>query len=181
MRKVRLYDKTAPVYHRRYRQIQRIKYQAVTPMLVKGLIIDVGIGTGIGLSTLKGFSPIVGIDGAVEMLRVALNQIQDTGQKSHLVSLVCAFAEALPFRDCSSPTVISITMLQNLPNVQQGLEELIRITQIEGMIAVTSLSRILPLSELAQHFDMRFKVVAQFENLADEDDGMIFQLCKKTD
>jgi ubiquinone/menaquinone biosynthesis C-methylase UbiE len=148
-------------------------------MLVRGLIIDVGIGTGIGLSSLKGFSPVVGIDGAIEMLRVALGQIKDSGQRTQLVSLVCAFAEALPFRDCSAPTVISITVIQNLTDVHQGVNELIRITQIDGIIAVTSLSKSLPLHELAAKFDVKFKMMAQFENLADEDDGLILQLCGK--
>jgi ubiquinone/menaquinone biosynthesis C-methylase UbiE len=96
-----------------------------------------------------------------------------------VISLVCAFAEALPFRDCSIPTVISITMIQNLTDVHQGLEELIRIAQIDGMIAVTSLSRILPLHELEANFDMKHKVIAQFENLADEVDGIILQLCER--
>ncbi len=179
MRKVRLYDETAPVYHRRYRQIQRIKYQAITPMLDKGLIIDVGIGTGIGLSSLKGFSPVVGVDGAIEMLRVALVQIEDAGQRTQLVSLVCAYAEALPFRDCSTPAVISITAIQNFTDVRQGVEELIRIAQRDGIIAVTSLSKILPLCELVANFDLKFNMIAQFENLADEDDGLILQLCKR--
>ena len=90
-------------------------------MLVRGPVIDVGIGTGIGLSTLKGFSPVIGVDGAIEMLRVALEQIDAAEQESQLVSLMCAYAEALPFRDCSAPTVISITMIQNLTDIHQGL------------------------------------------------------------
>ena len=178
MRKVRLYDETAPVYHRRYRQIQRIKYQAITPLLVRGLIIDVGVGTGIGLPSLKGFSPVVGVDGAIEMLRVAHKQIEGLGQRTQVVSLVCAFAEALPFRECVTPTVISITVIQNLTDIQQGVEELIRILQMDGIVAVTSLSRILPLHELVKNFDVTMKKIAQFENLADEDDGLILQLSK---
>ena len=176
MRKVRLYDETAPVYHRRYRQIQRKKYQAITPMLVKGPIIDVGVGTGIGLSSLKGFSPVVGVDGAIEMLRVALEQIEDTGQRIQLISLVCAYAEALPFRDCSTPAVISITMIQNVSDIQQGLGELFRVLQDKGILAVTSLSRILPFHNLLSNFKEEFKVIASFENLANEDDGIIMQL-----
>jgi ubiquinone/menaquinone biosynthesis C-methylase UbiE len=121
---------------------------------------------------------VVGVDGAIEMLRVALKQIEDSGQRSQVVSLVCAFAEALPFRECSVPTVVSITVIQNLTDIHQGIEELIRIAQMDGIIAVTTLSKSLPFHELVMNFDVKFKMIAQFENLADEDDGLILQLCK---
>lgn len=176
MRKVQLYDETAPAYHRRYRQIQRTKYQAVTPLLNAGLIIDVGIGTGIGLSSLAGFSPIVGVDGAIEMLRVARKQIGNLGKDVSSISLVCAFVEALPFRNCSFPTAISITMIQNLADIRRGLNELIRIIEKKGMLAITSLSRILSLQDLEAHIEIDYNVIAYFENLAEEDDGVIIQL-----
>lgn len=176
MRKVHLYDESAPTYHRRYRRIQLTKYQAITPFLHKGPIIDVGIGTGIGLPSLVEFAPIIGVDGAIEMLRVATEQVKKLESKYQLVSLVCAFAEALPFRDQSVPTVVSITMIQNLTDINRGLNELARVLQMEGILAMTSLSRILPLHKLEASFNFQYTLISQFENLADEDDGLVLQL-----
>jgi phosphatidylethanolamine/phosphatidyl-N-methylethanolamine N-methyltransferase len=176
VQKIKLYDESAPVYHRRYRHIQRKKYQAIAPFLTKGPIIDVGVGTGIGLPSLFGLSPIVGVDGAIEMIRFAANQLQDLKDKYQDVSLVCAFAEALPFRDCSFPTVISVTMIQNVAEIQKGIAELVRILQRTGLCVVTSLAKVLPLSELESKIKANFIRISQFENLADEDDGVVFQL-----
>ncbi len=176
MRKIRLYDESAPIYNLRYRRIQKVKYQAITPFLCKGPIIDVGVGTGIGLASLVDFLPIVGVDGAIEMLRVASEQINDLEQKREFVSLVCAFAEALPFRDFCVPTVVCITVIQNLADIHQGLVELIRILHKDGMLAVTSLSKKFPLHELEANLNTRYNIIKKFENLADEDDGLVIQL-----
>ena len=176
MHKIRLYNESAPTYHLRYRQIQRTKYQAITPFLIEGPIIDVGIGTGIGLPSLIKFSPIVGVDGAVEMLRFAAEQIKEEKYKHRIVSLVCALAEALPFRDHSVPTVVSITVIQNFTDINRGLAELIRVLQKEGRCAITSLSKTLPLDELESNIKADVALISQFEKLADEDDGLVFQL-----
>ncbi len=176
MRKVQLYDETAPAYHRRYRQIQRTKYQAISPYLHVEPIVDVGIGTGIGLPSLASFSTIVGVDGAIEMLRVANEQVRQLSRRPSVLSLICAFVEALPFRESCIPTILSITMIQNISDIQQGLGELSRVLQTKGILAVTSLSRILPFHDLLSNFKEEFKVIASFENLANEDDGIIMQL-----
>ncbi|MFX1319527.1 MAG: class I SAM-dependent methyltransferase [Promethearchaeota archaeon] len=153
-----------------------MKYQAIAPFLIEGPIIDVGIGTGIGLPSLIKFSPIVGVDGAVEMLRYAIEQIKEENYKQRTVSLVCAVAEALPFRDHSVPTVVSITVIQNCADIHQGTAELIRVLQKDGLCAITSLSKTLPLDELESAIKADFALISQFENLADEDDGIVFQL-----
>jgi ubiquinone/menaquinone biosynthesis C-methylase UbiE len=175
VQKVRLYDESAPTYHRRYRQIQGIKYQAIAPFLLEGPIIDVGFGTGIGLASIIKHSPVVGIDGSIEMLRFAAEQLKEMKQGSQMVSLVYALAEALPVRDCSVPSVVSVTMIQNLTSVIQGIDELRRIVQKDGRLALTSLSKILPLKELESKIKINFTVITHFENLAAEDDGLIFR------
>jgi ubiquinone/menaquinone biosynthesis C-methylase UbiE len=176
VQKVRLYDETAPIYHRRYRLIQKVKYQAVTPFLRVGPLVDVGIGTGIGVPALIDFSPVIGVDGAIEMLRFAVEQLKVVKQKNQLVSFVCALAEALPFRDSSVPTVVSITTIQNVTDIHKGLRELVRILQEDGILAVTSLAKILPLDTLKASIDGKYSLITQFRDLAGEDDGLVFQL-----
>ncbi|MFX1564565.1 MAG: class I SAM-dependent methyltransferase [Promethearchaeota archaeon] len=146
------------------------------PFLQEGPIIDIGVGTGIGLSTLLDLSLVVGVDGSIEMLGLAVKRENEWKHLSFLVCFVCAVAEALPFRAGCVPTVISITMLQNLANVRLGLGELIRILQKEGKLAVTSLSRILPLQKIEAGLKVNYTLVKRFESLAEEDDGLLIQL-----
>ncbi len=176
MRKIRLYDESAQAYHRRYHWIQQIKYQAVAPHLQEGPIIDVGVGTGIGLLSVLKLGSVVGVDGAIEMLRIAAQQVSEILQGPQLVSLVCASAEALPFRSQCFQTAVSITVIQNLSDTQQGIDELVRIVRPVGVLAVTSLARILPLQELESLIDVPKTLIKRLDNLANEDNGLIFRL-----
>jgi ubiquinone/menaquinone biosynthesis C-methylase UbiE len=153
-----------------------MKYQAIVPFLIKGPVIDVGVGTGIGLPSIIKFSPIVGVDGAIEMLRYTAKLIRDSKYDHQLISLVCAVAEALPFRNHSFPTVISVTVMQNLTDIPQGTAELLRVLQKDGVCAVTSLSKTLPLDKLEATIKANFTLITRFEKIADEDDGLVFQL-----
>jgi ubiquinone/menaquinone biosynthesis C-methylase UbiE len=175
MGKVRLYDESAAVYHRRYRQIQRAKYQALAPYLQEGPLVDVGVGTGIGLSTLVKFHPVVGVDGSIEMLRVAQNLVAAREAEAAMVSLVCAEATELPFRADSFSTVVSVTMLQNLSDVWQGVRELVRAVQPGGLLGITALGRCLPLHELEALTACATALVARLTDLANEDVGLILR------
>ncbi|MFW9830312.1 MAG: class I SAM-dependent methyltransferase [Candidatus Thorarchaeota archaeon] len=176
MRKVHLYDESAEVYHQRYLQIQRTKYHAATPFLQNGPLLDVGIGTGIGLPSIAKFTPTIGVDGAIEMLRIAFQQVQCNLQWQTSISFICASAEALPFRNHVFSTVVSITVIQNLNNVKAGADELQRVGQTGGILVVTTLAKALALKELERFFDPSLQIIAHLEQIANEDDGLIFQL-----
>lgn len=175
MRKVRLYDESAKVYHQRYLQIQRTKYQAVVPFLQNGPLLDVGVGTGIGLSSTVKFTPLVGIDGSIEMLQIAQQQIQSNMCWQTPVSLICASAEALPFRNQVFSTVVSITVIQNLKNINEGAEELQRVGQLGGLLVVTTLAKALSLQELELVLKPPLHTIARLEQIANEDDGLVLQ------
>ena len=176
MSKVRLYNESAQSYHRRYSQIQRIKYQAIATYLNSCPLVDVGVGTGIGVPSIIEFAPIVGVDWAIEMLRIAYKQAKKSKQWNQAVSLVCASAEALPFRNHVFPTAISITVIQNLSNIQLGIQELTRIVQPRGTLAITTLEKSLPVQELETKLSQLSNPIVRFENLGNEDGGLIFQL-----
>jgi len=175
MDKVRLYDESAVAYHRRYSQIQRAKYQALAPYLQEGPLVDVGVGTGIGLSTLMKFHPVAGVDGSIEMLRLAQNSVAARKAEAAAVSLVCAEATELPFRADSFSTVVSVTMLQNLSDVRQGVRELVRVVQPGGLLGITALGRSLPLHELEALTASATALVTRLTDLANEDVGLILR------
>ena len=175
MPKIRRYDETAEVYHRRYQHIQRVKYQAITPFLVEGPLIDVGIGTGIGLPVLREFTPIIGVDGSHQMLQFAKQQITENNQWQTRICLVCAAVDMLPFRRQVFPTVLSITVLQNLDDINQGYQELLRVSRLGGVLAITVLGKVISLTQLESIMNKTGIPIATFEALANEDVGMILK------
>jgi ubiquinone/menaquinone biosynthesis C-methylase UbiE len=107
----RRYDSTAGIYDERYTRIQREKYEVVKKYLPKNAarILDLGCGTGMFLEELtKRSKLVVGVDSSVEMLSIARKRVGVT-------SLVCADADHLPFLDRSFDVVVSVTLLQNVP------------------------------------------------------------------
>jgi ubiquinone/menaquinone biosynthesis C-methylase UbiE len=176
VKKTQRYDESAKVYHRRYLQIQLTKYQAIAPYLSERPVLDIGIGTGIGLHSLIDSCPVIGIDGSVEMLRFAAKHSKNNQLKHESIFLIVASAEALPFRDHVFPMVISITVLQNLTNIECGIKEIQRVLQAEGLLAVTVLAKIISLAELEAMFLPHFSLCSRFENLANEDNGLLLQL-----
>jgi ubiquinone/menaquinone biosynthesis C-methylase UbiE len=176
VRKIRLYDESATVYHRRYREIQARKYQAVVNHFETGPLIDVGIGTGIGFPFIVRFPPVIGVDGSIEMLRIANTEAQQLSEAGNMIYLVCSSAEALPFRSGVVPTVVSITVLQNLSNVDLGFEELLRVAHIDGLVAVTVLAKTLSMNDLKARLSPSVTQLVEFELLANEDVGFIIRV-----
>ncbi len=179
--KAHLYDETAEVYHRRYYQIQRVKYQALAQYLPEGLLLDVGIGTGIGLPSLVDQRPVVGVDFSVEMLEIAQQQIKANSYWKRIVSLVCASAEKLPFRSHVFPIIVSVTLIQNLSEPKQGLNEFFRVLQYSGLLGITSLAKHTSIQQLKSLIANKCLILVQMSNLANEDFGLILQRKSNSD
>ncbi len=133
----RRYDSTADIYEGRYTLIQREKYEVVKKYLPKHVarILDLGCGTGMFLEELAGRGKlVVGVDSSVKMLSIAQKR---TGG----ASLVCADADHLPFEDRSFDVVVSVTLLQNVPEPVATMKEIARVLKPEGVAIVTSLKR----------------------------------------
>jgi ubiquinone/menaquinone biosynthesis C-methylase UbiE len=133
----RRYDKTASFYDRRYGGIQRAKYRTVMKNLPDGRkrILDLGCGTGMfmeELSTRAKF--VVGVDTSLEMLKVAKGRSKE-------VALVQADADSLPFADGSFDAVVSVTLLQNMPDPAATVREIARVLKLGGVAVLTVLKR----------------------------------------
>jgi len=133
----RRYDSTADIYDERYAGIQREKYEVVKKYLPKraARILDVGCGTGMFLGELaKRGKVVVGIDSSARILGIAR-------KRAGWASLVCADADHLPFEDRSFDVVVSVTLLQNVPEPVATMKEIARVLKSGGTAIVTSLKR----------------------------------------
>jgi ubiquinone/menaquinone biosynthesis C-methylase UbiE len=133
----RLYDETAGFYDKRYTEIQRAKYGAVLKHLPERVnrVLDLGCGTGLLLEELrKRGRLVVGVDVSEKMLRKAK-------ARGEAMELLAADADHLPFRDGVFDCVVSITLLQNMPNPSGTVKELARVLMKNGLGVLTSLRR----------------------------------------
>lgn len=139
----RRYGETAPMYERRYDQIQREKYEIVIENLPGvSKVLDLGCGTGMLLSELTRRSEFaVGIDSSPEMLELARKRRGNA-------ALVLADADHLPFADRSFNAVVSVTLVQNMPNPATTVQEVARVTKPEGVLIITTLKHKHSLREL---------------------------------
>ena len=130
----RRYDLTAYMYDRRYREIQREKYETVLANVTSvDRVLDLGCGTGMLLSPLeKKARLVVGVDMSAEMLREAKKRAAGA-------PLVLADADHLPFADGSFDMVVSVTLLQNMPDPGKTVRELARVLRSDGKAIITSL------------------------------------------
>jgi len=133
----RRYDATADIYDRRYEEIQRKKYEFVMEYLPPRArrILDLGCGTGMFLEELSKRSElVVGVDASVEMLKVAQRRAKGA-------VLVLADADSLPFANSSFDVVVSVTLLQNMPDPAATMREITRVLKRGGTAVVTSIKR----------------------------------------
>lgn len=130
----RRYDLTAHMYDRRYEEIQRKKYQVLAESLPHAnRALDVGCGTGMFLSLLaRKVKFIVGIDMSAEMLQIARKRAAGA-------ALVQADADHLPFAGESFDVIVSVTLLQNMPDPAFAVREFARVLRPGGIAMMTSL------------------------------------------
>ena len=137
----RRYDSSAEIYDNRYKDIQIHKYQEILSRVdFQGSkeIIDIGCGTGsfLGLikSLLENGHSFVGIDLSHEMIKIAHAKHPD-------IDFIVADSDNLPIRKDYFDRVLSVTHLQNLPEPNQTLEEMNRISIDKAIFAIAILRK----------------------------------------
>jgi ubiquinone/menaquinone biosynthesis C-methylase UbiE len=142
------YDLTARIYDARYKEEQEAKYHAaLTTAKPKGLVLDVGCGTGLFFSHVSSKAKgVVGVDVSKTLLLLAMERVKKLGN----VSLAQADADHLPFTDDVFDEVFAFTLLQNMPNPLETLTELRRIAREGATVTVTGLKKAFPLQTLRE-------------------------------
>ena len=133
------------------------------------LILDVGCGTSVIYNKINNFFPntinYIAIDFSIEMLKYGrrrfLNDINF--RKSHL-SFILADAEYLPLKENTFDIIISLTVIQNLPNPSKFFEEIKKIINKKFAYLLISLhKKFFSIKEvetyIKQYFNNRYKII----------------------
>jgi ubiquinone/menaquinone biosynthesis C-methylase UbiE len=136
---MRRYDLTAQLYDMRYAEEQEAKYKAALARLnVAGAVLDVGCGSGLLFSHVAAQAEtVVGVD----VSRKLLLQARERAKNFRNAHLVQADADHLPFRNAYFTVVFAFTVLQNMPQPVEMLNEIKRTVKRDGSVVVTGLKK----------------------------------------
>lgn len=93
---------------------------------VQGPVLELGAGTGLNLPRYSGSPAVIAVDPQLSMLEKA------KGRRRAGQCLVCARAEALPFRDATFPAVVGSFVFCTVQDPLGGLEEAHRVVASDG-------------------------------------------------
>lgn len=125
--KMDYYDSIAKGYAKLHKEEQAKKLELIARHIKpKGLLLDIGAGTGI--STRFFGIDSVALEPSFEMLK------QYKGKKA------VGIAEALPFRDNTFSTIISITALHHT-DIEKAIKEIKRVSKSNCVYAFTVLKK----------------------------------------
>ncbi len=126
------------IYDLRYTEEQECKYKALLERVqseTSDIALDVGCGTGLLLNRLR--SRNVGVDISQTLISAAR-----IGVRTHPNNeLVQADAENLPFREATFHKIYSVTLIQNTPNPEKTIVEMMRVRRRGSKLAITALKK----------------------------------------
>jgi phosphatidylethanolamine/phosphatidyl-N-methylethanolamine N-methyltransferase len=132
------YGRWAPIYDAVFGPVFRQGRNAAVEATeeIGGRILEVGVGTGLSLTSYRKSSRIVGIDISEPMLDKARQRV-----KQHNLSNVEAIqygdAEQLEFADKSFDVVVAQYVVTAVPNPERALNEFVRVVRPGGEIILT--------------------------------------------
>ena len=126
---MKYYNSISEGYNELYGEEQKKKARILKQHLkIKGLLLDIGAGTGISTEEFKDQATCILLDPSLEMLKKA------KGLR------VCASAEALPFKNKSFDTIVSLTALHHV-NLEMALKEIDRVKKSNAEVGLTILNK----------------------------------------
>jgi ubiquinone/menaquinone biosynthesis C-methylase UbiE len=114
------------------RDARLVAYRKRAIGAARGVVIEVGVGTGLNLPLYgPAVSCVVALDPSSELLRLANKRISDALVS---VSLLQASAEQLPFADAAFDTVVMTWTLCSIPHPVAALTEMRRVLRPGGYL-----------------------------------------------
>ncbi len=134
------YARWAPVYDLAFSEAMRPGRKiaaAVASRHKGGLVLDVGVGTGLELPMFDPASRVVGIDLSEPMLRRAARRAE-TDALHHVAGLSVMDACHLAFGDATFDAVVAPYVLTVLPRPEASLDEWVRVLKPGGEIVLVN-------------------------------------------
>ena len=181
---IRAYNSTSHFYDQRYLTIQFDKYR----FLLKNfkfnnkIILDAGCGTGLLYEYIMNSMNqelvdnmiYIAIDISQNMLKAFKLKMNLSKQnKKHNINLILADLENMPIRSDIFHGIFSLTSLQNLPNLKDGIVELYRASKNNAELRISILKKELKFEELSTFLKSMIKDLNIIDRESIED--MIFQ------
>ena len=160
------YDLTAEIYNERYGEEQKAKYEATlkNAKIDNQAVLDVGCGSGLFFSEA---APTASIVIGVDISRKLLLKAKERASAFSNVFIFQADADHLPFDDQLFDVAVAFTVLQNMPKPLATLNELKRVTRLDGRVVVTGLKKAFSLEKFLEMLDSAsFKV----DSLVDDEE-----------
>lgn len=104
---------------------------------VGGRVLEVGVGTGISLSSYASTTRLTGVDISEPMLVKARERVNALGLRN-VEHLSVMDAERLEFPDNSFDVVVAQYVVSSVPNPEAALDEFARVVKPGGEIVLTS-------------------------------------------
>jgi ubiquinone/menaquinone biosynthesis C-methylase UbiE len=131
------YNFSSKLYDKRYKALQQEKYSvALNRYEIRGkTFLDLGCGTGLLVehifdsksNQLNGKYHYIGVDISWNML-VSLKSKVIRGKSNSNIMFILSDIENLPFRDNTFKLILSFTSFQNLPNIEDGILDSLRVS-----------------------------------------------------
>jgi phosphatidylethanolamine/phosphatidyl-N-methylethanolamine N-methyltransferase len=133
------YDRWAPVYDIVFGPVftKGRRAAVVAAERIGGRILEVGVGTGLSLSSYSQGSQVTGIDISEPMLDKARERVKKQGL-DHVRSIEVMDAEKLNYPTASFDVVVAQYVITAVPNPERALNEFIRVTRPGGEIIITT-------------------------------------------
>jgi len=138
---MRRYDATAEIYDTRYAEEQAAKIEAALRHVEVKVeaVLDVGCGTGILFGYVGDKAAMtIGVDVSPRTLLKA----KERARNHPNVHLVCADADNMPLKDNVFDRAFAVTIIQNMPNQTETLNEIRRVVKDNALIVITGLKKI---------------------------------------
>jgi phosphatidylethanolamine/phosphatidyl-N-methylethanolamine N-methyltransferase len=133
------YGRWAPVYDLVFGPVFRRGRQTavVAAEQIGGRILEVGVGTGLSLSSYARTNRITGIDISEPMLDKARERVKKL-RLSHVQAIEVMDAEDLTYETASFDVVVAQYVVTAIPNPEKALDEFARVTRPGGEIIITT-------------------------------------------
>ncbi|MBV9655985.1 MAG: class I SAM-dependent methyltransferase [Acetobacteraceae bacterium] len=136
---VQAYGRWAPIYDVVFGPVFRTGRQVSVRAAerIGGRILEVGVGTGLSLSSYSRANSVSGVDISEPMLAKARRRVARLGL-DHVDALDVMDAEHLSFPDASFDVVVAQYVVTAVPHPERALDEFVRVLRPGGELVITS-------------------------------------------